>query len=351
MKSLKGVLKLYKQSLTVEDEPLSAPSPANLQKDIKAETEAKISEYSKISIAKLGYFFAIACALSEKDRINPNPLSDISIARQETISEMYRIITSLPHEKETSLSEEAERASQIFSQLLNNSDDAIGQIMRDKELISTKFIVNNRKENEYGTTQPISIIQKTHKEEPHIPEPVHEEVPIQKEEPVIEAAKPIKEESAPEPPKEEFKQNSWADNVDDEDEDENENEPEPEKEEPEKEKEENDEIFVGEKKNEEEEFETFYSKADARKKEEEENRKGHRGRRGGYGERRPRGRGYRGGRQGGYRKDNESGMEYGGEHRGNYRGGRRGHYNRGGRRGEYRGPRRAEEADVEHKEQ
>lgn len=394
--SLKVALDIYNQSLTVEDEPLAPVSSTDIQKNIKTEVEVQMKEFTESAMKKLSYFFSIARVLAEKDRIDANPLAEVSVTKQKSISEMYKELTTLPRDEETSLAEESKKVAKIFDQILkaDNSTAFIGEFM-DNEVAEMKFTVKKLKENEYETTQAVSILKVELKDETPAPPPVQEQIPTTKEDPIIESAIPLKEtqqpdvepepevkpEDKPEPVAEkpqEIGQQSWYDKDSDEEEDQ------PQDQANEENKTNEDGDFVWQKKREEEEeFETFVSKTDARKKakEGEGKTRGFRGvkRDGRFAEKR-----YRGGMRGeGYKRPEKKeenkkvekeevqkegdikkeekrdegyheGGNYRGGYRGNYRGRRRGGYYRGGRRndyserGEYRGRRRYNEARGEY---
>jgi hypothetical protein len=317
--SLKVALEIYNQSLTVEDEPLAPVSSTDIQKTM-SDVEKEMEELMETVSTKLGRFFTVGRVLAEKDRIDIYPLAEMSAAKQSAVSETFKELTTLLREEETTLAHEVQKASQLFNQLLkaDNIIPSIEEVINNGDVADVKFTVKKPRENDYETTQAVSILKvekkgfpdshpihelipETHEDPVHentapakvIQEPEHEHViePVtkpeqepehmHKEEPIIEnaAEKPqeVRQDSCYNKERDdEHEQSQGQQNAEDAENGKNEHENENE----------NDFIWQ-ERKEEEEDFETVVSKTDARKraKEEEEKSRGFRGNRG-YGERR-----------------------------------------------------------------
>lgn len=348
--SLKTALDIYHQSLTVEDEPLTKIPPTDSQKDIKAEVDKQVKEFKRDMVTRLSYFFAFGRTLAEKSNLTVNPFARMSEERRNIVSGMFKAFTTLPRSQMTSLAEEARKTGNAIKQLLRSNDPSsfISALAGENELTQMTFTLTSPRENEYETTQPVSILKDEVKERQ--PEPVAGEIPKVQKEPTTESSKPTKEIEKeiyhePEPEKQQEIKESWAQNdVDSDKEEHQEDEQEEQQDEDTKE----DEFEFPKQVVEEEEFQTMLSKSEARKARDEEQRGGRRGR---YG-----GRKFRGNREEGYKKNEGSKKKeeeykkegeykketheetHWGEEGGNYRGGYRGTY-QPRRRGYYRGRR------------
>lgn len=299
IKSLKVALKHYKESLRVEDEPLAVVQPGDVERDVKT----RLNEFSSEIVKRLSQFFAVACILDKKDHLNPNPLSNVPEGDAEAIQKIYSTITSLPQNGEAVLNEKINCISTLMNQLINGEELAniIEKILGENNIKETQFTIKKKRDNEHNPTQIISMPKEReessikesapiYKEivhsEPTHEEPIHKEPAYEKqkhkdsiheesaheeptheepihEEPIHEQEPIIKEKSIPDPEvQQEENQRDWnEDNMEDEDSEE---------------KAKNDDIdedYIFERKKDvEEEFETFVSKADERKKEKEEKR-------------------------------------------------------------------------------
>jgi len=319
LESLKVALDIYAKSLKKAEGPAEPEKPEAPKKDVKAEIEEKVKEFCFTSAKRLGYFFAIAATLVDKDKAEPNPLVHLTPDQRSDLCKAYKAIVHVPEEKDTTLAEEASRSADLIGHFLHK-EGAVGvatiidQIMGDNALVNTHFRLVAPKpqpEKEYSVSQTISvgkdIVQEQPKKEVPVPAPVQpavqEPAPAKEEPKLKEAAEALKTKEVTEVPKPEEK-SSWAEELGEEEE-EKPSEPHehyaPEKEEPK-----------------EAEFEVATSKGEERKKRMEERSKmGERGR-------------YSGRRRGGRYRGHEEGA------RGEYQGRSR---PRGMRRAEGRAPR------------
>ena len=219
--SFKVALEIYGKSRTKGSEaPAQAAPVVEPTKDIKAEIDTKPKEFTDTTAKKLGYFFAIASTLMEKDKASSNPLMNLPALQQAELVKLFKTLTHIPEEKETTLAEEATQAAAIIANLLKPGQEAdiLDQIMGNNPVTGMKFRITASKvqpAKEYSTTQPISVgkdapVEVPKKEAP-APQPVKEPVVVKEEAPAkapVEAPKP-KEEVAPNKGEEE-KGGSWA---------------------------------------------------------------------------------------------------------------------------------------------
>ena len=170
LETLKVALDIYAKSLKKSEEPVEPAKPEVPKKDIKAEIDEKVKEFCSTSAKRLGYFFAIATTLANKDKVSPNPLGHLTPEQGAELCKAYKTIVHIPEEKDTSLDEEASRSADLIAHLLQKEGmvgaaGIVDQIMGDKVLVNVHYKLQVPRPQPVSQPQP----QPQHQHQPSPP--------------------------------------------------------------------------------------------------------------------------------------------------------------------------------------